>query len=101
MTDPETADATYVGPMTTESVRDILEREQPDELIGAKLDAINVAEDRLLFKQAMDRLGLGMAASGTAETLEEALQIHEEIIRGFPVIIRPAFTLGGTGGGIA
>ena len=130
MTDPETADATYVGPMTTESVRDILEREQPDallptmggqtalnlakdlaekgilaelgiELIGAKLDAINIAEDRLLFKQAMDRLGLGMAASGTAETLEEALQIHEEIIRGFPVIIRPAFTLGGTGGGIA
>ena len=129
MTDPETADRTYVGPMTPSSVREILEKEKPDavlptmggqtalnlakelaetgvldelgiELIGAKLDAINVAEDRLLFKEAMDRIGLKMAPSGTAESMEEAYAIQKEI-GSFPIIIRPAFTLGGTGGGIA
>ena len=129
MTDPGTADRTYVGPMTPESVKDILVKEKPDallptmggqtalnlakalaengdldelniELIGAKLDAINVAEDRLLFKEAMDRIGLSTPPSGTAETMEEAYLIQEKI-GNFPIIIRPAFTLGGTGGGIA
>ncbi|QDZ22053.1 large subunit of carbamoyl phosphate synthase [Chloropicon primus] len=129
MTDPGTADRTYVGPMTPESVKDILIKEKPDallptmggqtalnlakalaengdldelniELIGAKLDAINVAEDRLLFKEAMDRIGLKTPPSGTAENMEEAHAIQKEI-GNFPIIIRPAFTLGGTGGGIA
>ena len=129
MTDPGTADRTYVGPMTPDSVREILEKERPDallptmggqtalnlakalaergdleelgiELIGAKLDAINVAEDRLLFKEAMDRIGLNTPPSGTAENMEEAYAIQREI-GNFPIIIRPAFTLGGTGGGIA
>jgi carbamoyl-phosphate synthase large subunit len=128
MTDPGTADRTYVGPMTPASVKDILIKEKPDallptmggqtalnlakelaesgaldelniELIGAKLDAINVAEDRLLFKEAMDRIGLNTPPSGTAESMEEAYAIQKTI--GFPIIIRPAFTLGGTGGGIA
>ncbi|CAG9467329.1 unnamed protein product [Pedinophyceae sp. YPF-701] len=130
MTDPETADRTYVGPMTFEALTDIVERERPDailptmggqtglnlakglaemgvldrlgiELIGAKLDSINVAEDRLLFKQAMEKIGLKCPPSGTANTLDEAIEIQKNLIGEFPVIIRPAFTLGGTGGGIA
>ena len=130
MTDPETANGTYVCPMTPESVAEILARERPDailptmggqtglnlakalaekgyldkygvELIGAKLDSINVAEDRLLFKQAMERIGLKCPASGTATTMEEAISVAQNVIGEFPVIIRPAFTLGGTGGGIA
>ena len=70
------------------------------ELIGAKLPSINKAEDRELFKNAMADIGLKTPPSGTAETMEDALRIHEEIGK-FPLIIRPAFTLGGSGGGIA
>lgn len=70
------------------------------ELIGAKLPSINKAEDRELFKQAMAEIGLKTPASGTAESMEDAYRIHKEIGR-FPLIIRPAFTLGGSGGGIA
>lgn len=70
------------------------------ELIGAKLPSINKAEDRELFKNAMADIGLKTPPSGIAETMEDALRIHEEIGR-FPLIIRPAFTLGGSGGGIA
>jgi len=129
MTDPGTADRTYVGPMTPEYCADIIAKEKPDallptmggqtalnlakalaeggvldehnvELIGAKLDAINKAEDRELFKQAMDRIGCNMTKSATATTLEQARKIREDI-NSWPIIIRPAFTLGGTGGGIA
>jgi carbamoyl-phosphate synthase large subunit len=129
MTDPETADRTYVGPMTPELVEQIIQKEKPDailptmggqtalnlakalseggildkygvELIGAKLESINKAEDRELFADAMDRLGLKMAQSCIANNMEEAMKAHE-VIGQFPLIIRPAFTLGGTGGGIA
>lgn len=129
MTDPGMADRTYVGPMTPELVEQILEKERPDailptmggqtglnlaktlaesgvlekygvELIGAKLPSIDRAEDRELFKQAMIRIGLNVPKSGTASSIEEALAIASDIGR-FPLIIRPAFTLGGTGGGIA
>jgi len=129
MTDPGMADRTYVGPMTAESLEQIIAQEKPDailptmggqtglnlakglaesgvldkygvELIGAKLPSIDRAEDRELFKQAMKRIGLKVAPSGTASTLDEALAIAAEIGK-FPLIIRPAFTLGGTGGGIA
>ncbi|KAF6262033.1 hypothetical protein COO60DRAFT_1621809 [Scenedesmus sp. NREL 46B-D3] len=129
MTDPGMADATYVGPMTPELVEQILDKERPDailptmggqtglnlaknmaesgmldkygvELIGAKLPSIDRAEDRELFKQAMARIGLKTPPSGTASNIEEALAIAAEIGR-YPLIIRPAFTLGGTGGGIS
>lgn len=129
MTDPGTADRTYVGPMTPELVEQILDKERPDailptmggqtglnlakalsergilekygvELIGAKLASINKAEDRELFAKAMDELNLKMAESRIATTLEECMTAAEQIGR-FPLIIRPAFTLGGTGGGIA
>ncbi|KAI8463160.1 MAG: hypothetical protein J3K34DRAFT_527209 [Monoraphidium minutum] len=129
MTDPGMADRTYVGPMTPELVEQILDKERPDailptmggqtglnlaknlsesgmldkynvELIGAKLPSIDRAEDRELFKQAMKRIGLNVPASGTASNMEEALAIAAEI-GSFPLIIRPAFTLGGTGGGIS
>lgn len=129
MTDPGTADRTYIGPMTPELVEQILEKERPDailptmggqtglnlakalsekgildkynvELIGAKLESINKAEDRELFFAAMEKLNLKMAASCIATTMEEAYKALEEIGK-FPLIIRPAFTLGGTGGGIA
>ena len=129
MTDPGTANRTYVGPMTPETVEEIIITEKPDallptmggqtalnltkalaengilekhgvELIGAKLDAINKAEDRQLFKEAMEKIGLKTPPSGTANTWEEALVIADEI-GSFPLIIRPAFTLGGSGGGIA
>jgi carbamoyl-phosphate synthase large subunit len=128
--DPDTADATYVGPMTPEIVAKIIEKEKPDavlptmggqtalnlakalaeqgyleklgvELIGAKLDCINVAEDRLLFKIAMEKIGLKCPPSGVANTMEEAVNLAQHAIGEFPIIIRPAFTLGGSGGGIA
>jgi carbamoyl-phosphate synthase large subunit len=129
MTDPSTADRTYIEPITPEMVAQIIEQERPDallptmggqtalntavalakngtldkfgvELIGAKLPAIEMAEDRKLFKQAMERIGVGVCPSGLAETMAEAKQIGQEI-GSYPLIIRPAFTLGGTGGGIA
>ena len=128
MTDPELADRTYVEPLTVESVTAIIERERPDallptvggqtalnltvklaesgvlekygvELIGAKLKAIKVAEDRLLFKNAMDEIGLFMPKARFCHNMDEAMAAAEEI--DFPIIIRPSFTLGGTGGGIA
>ncbi len=128
MTDPGMADRTYIEPLTAEIVAKIVERETPDailptlggqtalniavqlgemgilekygiELIGAKLEAIKKAEDRELFKRCMKKIGIDVPKSDTAESVEEALSIAEEI--GYPVVVRPAFTLGGTGGGIA
>jgi len=128
MTDPELADRTYIEPVTPEYVAKIIERERPQallptlggqtglniavalaedgtldrfgvELIGAKLDAIRKAEDRALFKQAMERIGLALPRSGHARSLEEARTIVSKV--GYPAIIRPSFTLGGTGGSIA
>ena len=128
MTDPEVADRTYVEPLTWEIVRSVIEAERPDallptvggqtalnltvelqeqgvleefdvKLIGASIDAIQVAEDRLKFKEAMSSIGLENPASEYARSLEEALAEVEQF--GFPVIIRPSFTLGGVGGGIA
>jgi len=128
MTDPELADATYVEPLTVETVEAIIAKERPDavlptvggqtalnlavalhergslerhnvKLIGAQIDAIKVAEDRLLFRNAMKEIGVEVPMSGAATTLEEALVIVDEV--GFPAIIRPSFTLGGVGGGIA
>lgn len=129
MTDPDTADRTYIGPMMPDLVEQIIAAEKPDavlptmggqtalnlakaleesgilakygvELIGAKLPSIDKAEDRELFKEAMKDIGLNTPQSGTATTMDEALAVHAEI-GAFPLIIRPAFTLGGTGGGIA
>ncbi len=129
MTDPETADRTYIEPLTPELVAQIIEKERPDallptmggqtalnlavdlakngtlekygvELIGAKLPAIEMAEDRKLFKEAMARIGVPVCPSGLAETMEEAKAIGLEI-GSYPLIIRPAYTMGGTGGGIA
>ncbi|MDX2256420.1 MAG: carbamoyl-phosphate synthase large subunit [Pseudanabaenaceae cyanobacterium bins.39] len=129
MTDPATADRTYIEPITPEVVAQIIEKERPDailptmggqtalntavslakmgvlekygvELIGAKLDAIEMAEDRKLFKEAMERIGVAMCPSGLATTMEESRAIAHEI-GSYPLIIRPAFTMGGTGGGIA
>jgi carbamoyl-phosphate synthase large subunit len=128
MTDPAVADRTYVEPLVPEVVATILERERPDallptvggqtalnlamalgesgvldrlgvELIGAKLDAIRIAEDRLAFQGAMRSIGLATPKGGTAKTLDEARALVKEV--GFPAIIRPSFTLGGTGGGTA
>ena len=128
MTDPETADVTYIEPLTVASVTEIIRRERPDallptvggqtalnlaialedagvlreygvEMIGANRDAIKVAENRLLFKQAMDEAGLEMPRGGFAKSWEEAKKIVTQT--GYPAIIRPSFTLGGTGGGIA
>ncbi|MBS1214520.1 MAG: carbamoyl-phosphate synthase large subunit [Proteobacteria bacterium] len=128
MTDPEMADATYIEPIDWQTVARIIEKERPDallptmggqtalncaldldregvlakfgvELIGASKEAIDKAEDREKFKQAMTKIGLGSARSGIAHTLEEALKVQETI--GYPAIIRPSFTLGGSGGGIA
>jgi len=127
MTDPETAERTYVEPMTVESVERIIERERPDallptiggqtalnlavdlgragvlerhgvQLIGASLEAIQKAEDRELFNEAMARIGLRVPESGVAESLAEAREILERT--GLPAIIRPSFTLGGTGGSV-
>ncbi|MBE7380887.1 MAG: carbamoyl-phosphate synthase large subunit [Leptolyngbya sp. SIO1E4] len=129
MTDPETADRTYIEPLTPDLLAKVIEQEQPDallptmggqtalnlavdlskngvlerygiELIGAKLEAIEKAEDRKLFKEAMGRIGLAVCPSGLAETLPEAKAVAATI-NTFPLIIRPAFTLGGAGGGIA
>lgn len=128
MTDPDLADATYVEPITPEFVEKIIEKERPDvilptmggqtalniavalaesgvlekygvELIGAKLPAIQMAEDRELFQEAMNRIGLATARGGFVRSIDEALKIADGI--GFPLIIRPSFTLGGTGGGTA
>ncbi|TGN04000.1 carbamoyl-phosphate synthase large subunit [Leptospira dzoumogneensis] len=128
MTDPDLADATYVEPLTVAVVQKILEKEKPDailptvggqtalnlalachnagvlekynvELIGAKIDAIKKAEDRELFKRAMEKIGVKVPRSGLANNLKEAAEIKAQI--GLPLIVRPAFTLGGTGGGIA
>ncbi len=128
MTDPEMADATYIEPVTPEIVAKIIEKEKPDallptmggqtalntalalakngtlqkhniELIGADITAINKAEDRQLFRTAMDEIGLESPRSAIAHSMEEAKAALEKI--GLPAIIRPSFTLGGTGGGIA
>lgn len=128
MTDPELADRTYIEPLTVEIVSKIIERERPQailptvggqtalnlavalseegvlekfqvELIGAKLSAIKVAEDRKLFKEAMDEIGLPMPKAAFVKTLDQALAAVEEV--GYPAIIRPSFTLGGSGGGTA
>ena len=129
MTDPERADRTYIEPLTVDSLHEIIRRERPDavlptlggqtalnlamelertgilrryrvELIGAQAEAIARAEDRQLFKAAMRELGLDMPKSGSAHTLEEAKAVAETIGT-WPLIVRPGFTLGGTGGGIA
>ncbi len=128
MTDPETADVTYIEPLTAEVLEMIIEKERPDailptmggqtalnlavelsekgvlekydvELIGAKLHAIKKAEDRELFKEAMTRIGLEVPKSAAVISVKEGIEAIKGI--GFPAILRPAFTLGGTGGGIA
>jgi len=128
MTDPATADVTYIEPITWQTVEKIIAKERPDailptmggqtalncaldlwhhgvlekykvELIGAKPEAIDKAEDRLKFKEAMTKIGLGSARSGIAHSMEEAWAVQKTV--GFPTVIRPSFTLGGTGGGIA
>jgi len=127
MTDPEMADATYIEPLNTETLTKIIEKERPDALlpnlggqtglnlsselarlgvldkydvkiIGVQLDAIERGEDRLEFKKSMNRLGIEMADSKLAYTVEEAEKIAAEL--GYPVVIRPAYTMGGTGGGL-
>ena len=128
MTDPDTADVTYIEPITWQTVEKIIAKERPDailptmggqtalncaldlwhhgvldkyqvELIGATPEAIDKAEDRLKFKDAMTKIGLGSARSGIAHSMEEAWAVQKTL--GFPTVIRPSFTLGGTGGGIA
>ncbi len=128
MTDPEIADRTYVEPLTLESVTAIIEKERPDallptvggqtglnlsvelyekgvlekfgvKLIGANINAIRVGEDRELFKAAMDEIGIQSPRGGFAHNWDEALKIVEDI--GYPAIVRPSYTLGGTGGGTA
>ena len=128
MTDPEMADATYIEPITWKMVKKIIAIERPEallptmggqtalncaldlakhgvleeynvELIGASREAIDKAEDREKFKQAMSQIGLGSARSAVAHSMEEALQVQAMV--GYPVIIRPSFTMGGSGGGIA
>ncbi|HLO26018.1 MAG TPA: carbamoyl-phosphate synthase large subunit, partial [Geobacteraceae bacterium] len=128
MTDPDFADRTYIEPVTPEMLEKIIEKERPDavlptlggqtalntavavaengvlekygvELIGAKLPAIKMAEDRTLFKEAMERIGLAVPRSGFAHNYQEAMEVVKVV--GFPAIIRPSYTLGGTGGGIA
>lgn len=130
MTDPEFADVTYIEPLTVQALEKIIEKEKPDallptiggqtglnlslelanegilekhgvELIGAKQAAIEKGEDRELFKTAMLKIGLDVARSDTASTVKEAMEVQQAIGGDFPVIIRPSFTLGGTGGGIA
>ena len=125
MTDPEMADVTYIEPITWQMVARIIEKERPDallptmggqtalncaldlaregvldkfevEMIGAKKEAIDKAEDREKFKNAMTKIGLESPRSALAHSLEEALQVQAAV--GFPTIIRPSFTLGGTGG---
>src|SRR5512141_782829 len=107
MTDTDFADRTYIEPITPEIVGKIIERERPDallpkfgvELIGASFEAIQKAEDRNLFRKAMEKLGLTVPRSGYIRSIEEGLRVIPDI--GYPAIIRPSFTLGGTGAGIA
>ena len=128
MTDPEVSDRTYVEPLTWEVVRSVIARERPDallptvggqtalnlavdleangvlaefgvSLIGASIDAIMVAEDRQKFREAMESIGIDVPASACAKSLDEALAVVDRL--GFPAIVRPSFTLGGVGGGIA
>ena len=128
MTDPEMADATYIEPVTWQVVEEIIAKERPDallptmggqtalncaldldkhgvlakynvELIGASKEAIDKAEDRQKFKEAMTKIGLGSAKSFVAHSMEEALHVQLDI--GYPAVIRPSFTMGGSGGGIA
>src|SRR2546421_134926 len=128
MTDPELADRTYVEPLTVEFLEAVIARERPDailptvggqtalnlavdlakagvldkyqvKLIGASIEAIKIAEDRQLFKDAMRSIGLDVPQSGLARTPAEALDLARTL--GFPLVIRPSFTLGGVGGGIA
>lgn len=128
MTDPEFADATYIEPLTAEFLEKIIEKERPDallptlggqtalnlavelsergvldrfrvKLIGADVNAIKKAEDRELFKKSMQKIGLNVPKSATVNSREEALRVAEKI--GFPMVLRPSFTLGGTGGSIA
>ncbi len=135
MTDPNTADVTYIEPITWEVVERIIAKERPDailptmggqtalncaldlhrhgvlkkynvELIGASPEAIDKAEDRQKFKDAMTKIGLGSAKSGIAHSMDEAVAVQSQIAKetgtsGYPIVIRPSFTLGGTGGGIA
>ncbi|MGH6629739.1 MAG: carbamoyl-phosphate synthase large subunit, partial [Burkholderiales bacterium] len=128
MTDPDMADAIYIEPVNWQTVARIIEKEKPDallptmggqtalncaldlahhgvldkfkvEMIGAREAAIEMAEDRQKFREAMGEIGLASACSGMAQSVEEAREVLEQI--GFPIIIRPSFTLGGSGGGIA
>ena len=128
MTDPEMADATYIEPITWKTVANIIERERPDallptmggqtalncaldlhregvlekfnvEMIGADRNAIDKAEDRAQFKAAMEKIGLDMPRAAVAHSLEEAWQVQAQV--GYPTVIRPSFTMGGSGGGIA
>lgn len=127
MTDPGMADATYIEPLTLESVKEIVEKERPDailpnlggqsglnltsqlaqagvlkangvKVIGVQVDAIERGEDRIAFKNTMNKLGIDMPRSAPAHSIEEARRVAEEL--GFPVVIRPAYTMGGTGGGL-
>ncbi len=128
MTDPDTADTTYIEPLTIKTLTEIIRKERPDallpnlggqtglnlsselhrtgvleefgvEMIGVNIDAIKRGEDRTEFKKTMDRLGIEMARSETVNTLEDAEKVAEII--GYPVVVRPAYTMGGTGGGFA
>src|SRR4051812_10663069 len=128
MTDPDTADRTYVEPITWQFVAKIIEKERPDallptlggqtglntamdlfrngvlekygvEMIGARADVIDKAEDRQKFKDAMIKIGLDVPRSGVVHSLAEAQAVRDEV--GLPCVLRPSFTLGGTGGGIA
>ncbi|KMQ49693.1 Carbamoyl-phosphate synthase large chain [Chitinispirillum alkaliphilum] len=130
MTDPEFSDRTYIEPLTVEALREIIRRERPEallptlggqtalnlalelfdkgildrygvEMIGARAEVIRKAEDRLMFKEAMMAIGLDLPSSGSAHSLEEAVAIRDSLKISYPLIIRPGFTLGGTGGGIA
>lgn len=127
MTDPATADVTYIEPLNVDRLTEIIDKERPDallpnlggqsglnlceelynagvlekykvEVIGVQVDAINRGEDRIAFKEAMNELGIEMAKSAPAYTVEEAVKISSEL--GYPCVIRPAYTMGGTGGGI-
>ena len=128
MTDPGIADKTYIEPLTTESLEKIIKKERPDallsnlggqtglnltsdlhkkgvldkynvEVIGVKVDAIERGEDRIAFKETMNSIGVDMASSEPSHSVEQAEQIAEKL--GYPVVLRPAYTMGGTGGGIA
>src|SRR5271170_7951802 len=130
MTDPNLADRTFVEPLTVAFAEEVIRKERPDallstvggqtglnlavdlaeagvldkygvELIGAKLESIKKAEDRLLFKDAMRKIGLDLQQSQLANNVEDALEFAARVPGGYPVILRPSFTMGGSGGGIA